>query len=212
VADRAAGPVPAAPAPPWRGIDELARLVGAWCWTEQRVFEIAGAWGSTVRTGEGAGEHPGAGTPSLTVWCAAAARRHGDLARAWADHLPVRAGVDQAALVAPPGAALAADLDTLGALPVGLEGFAVLVEAVLPGLRRVYADHLASASPVSEGPIIELLVGAGRVLEDEIADAGRLLADQRAGGHRDGPAGRALAAAFERSLGPGGVFPAVRPS
>lgn len=212
MADRAAGPVPAAPSSTWRGIDELGRLVGAWCWTEQRVFEITGAWGSTLRPGEDAGERLGSAVPSSTLWCAAAARRHGDLARAWADHLPVRAGVDRAALVTPPAAALAADLDTLGALPVGLEGFAVLVEAVLPGLRRVYADHLASASPVSEGPVIELLVGAGRVLDDEIADAGHLMADQRDGGHGDGPAGRALAAAFERSLGPGGVFPAVRPS
>ena len=212
MADRAAGPVPVAPAPPWRGIDELARLVGAWCWTEQRVFEITGAWGSTVRPGDDAGERLGSGVPSLTLWCAAAARRHGDLARAWADRLPVRAGVDRAALVTPPAAALAADLDTLGALPVGLEGFAVLVEAVLPGLRRVYADHLATASPVSEGPVIELLVGAGTVLAGEISDAGRLLAARWSGGHGAGPVVPALVAAFERSLGPGGVFPAVRPS
>ncbi len=28
----------------WRGIDELAGLVGAYCWVENRIFEVSGAW------------------------------------------------------------------------------------------------------------------------------------------------------------------------
>ena len=170
--------------------------MGGWCWTEQRIFEIAGAW----LPQEGAGEGNGGGVPPVLIWCAAASRRHGALARAWADRLPARAGVDRAALVVPPDAALAADLEALAALGVG-GGFAVLVEAVLPGLAHAYAGHLASASPVSEGPVIEVLVRAGGILAGEIADGCRLLAALRAGGHVDAPAVAGLAAAFERSLG-----------
>ena len=34
----------------WRGIDELAALVGAYCWTEQHIFAVSGLW--AARSGE----------------------------------------------------------------------------------------------------------------------------------------------------------------
>ena len=30
----------------WRGIDELAGLVGAYSWVENRIFGLSGAWAS----------------------------------------------------------------------------------------------------------------------------------------------------------------------
>ena len=30
----------------WRGIDELARLIGAYCWVENRLFALTGTWAS----------------------------------------------------------------------------------------------------------------------------------------------------------------------
>ena len=44
MADPEAQPAPAGDAAPWRGIDELARVVGAYCWVEGRVFALSGGW------------------------------------------------------------------------------------------------------------------------------------------------------------------------
>ena len=87
-------PETGAAATTWRGIDELAEVVGGYCWAEKRVFEVAGGWAT------GAGD-PGL-EPAVRVWCAGVSRRHGLLAARWAERLPVRAGVDRAALVVPP--------------------------------------------------------------------------------------------------------------
>ena len=93
----------------WRGIDELAELIGAYCWVENRIFELSGAWAT------GASTSPGGGLPpALRVWCAGLSRRHGLLAACWAERLPVRAGVDRAALVCAPPGPLAGALDGAG--------------------------------------------------------------------------------------------------
>ena len=200
MAERVAGAAPAAAEPSWRGIDELARLVGAFCWAEQRLFEITGAW--AARPGTGPGDGP------LGVWCAAASRRHGELARAWADRLPVRAGVDRGALVAPPSAGLAAAFEDLAGTPRREEGFAVLVSAVLPRLRHAYGATLGSASPVCEAPVMEVLVRAEREIAGELAEAGLSVGAGVAG--TAGPPD--LGEPFKRSFDAAGVFPAVRPS
>ncbi|HXY27621.1 MAG TPA: hypothetical protein VEH82_05015 [Acidimicrobiales bacterium] len=201
----AEGPAAAAWAPMWRGIDELARLVGGYCWLEQRIFEITGSWA----TGP-AGLR--ADAPEQVVWCAAASRRHGARARSWADRLPLRAGVDRAALVGSPSAALAAAVEALGAVRDGREGITALVTAVLPRLRSAYGAHLASGSPVSEAPVLEVLVRADPELRDEIRDGGHLLAELPAASPAVGEVARELGTAFERSFDSAGVFPAVRAS
>ena len=83
----------------WRGIDELAALVGHYGWLEARLFELTGRW-ATAPAGDGAA--PDGRADELRVWCAAASRRHGELAAHWAQRLPVRAGVDAGALVVAP--------------------------------------------------------------------------------------------------------------
>ena len=150
----------------WRGIDELAGLIGAYCWVENRIFELSGAW-ATAPSGS-----PGGGlAPALRVWCAGLSRRHGLLAARWAERLPVRAGVDRAALVCAPPGPLAGALDALAAAPDARVGVAALVEAVLPCLRAVYEVHGQTATPVSEGSVLEVLAGARRELAAEIAVA-----------------------------------------
>ena len=79
----------------WRTIDELAALVGAYCWIEHRIFEVTGAWATGSRPADD-------DVAELRVWAAATSRRHGTLAGRWAERLPVRAGVDAAALVEAP--------------------------------------------------------------------------------------------------------------
>ncbi len=90
----------------WRGIDELAGLVGAYCWVENRIFEISGAWASRA-------SHDAAEVldPALRVWCAGVSARHGALALRWTERLPVRAGVDPRALVTAPAGPLAGTMD-----------------------------------------------------------------------------------------------------
>jgi hypothetical protein len=186
----------------WRSIDELARLVGRYCWTEHRIFELAGAWATAPA--EDAADATGA---EVRVWCAAVSRRHGDLARCWAERLPVRAGVDAAALVAPSGQ-LASAFDTLGAVADPMGGAGVLAGPVLGSLDTAYAGHLETASAVSEGPVVEVLVAARHALAAERASGQALLRGMQPAGE-DGPP---LGDDFERAFGEMGIFPAVRPS
>jgi hypothetical protein len=191
----------------WRGIDELAALVGAYCWTEQRLFAITGEWAMAPRAGDWDG-----GAPELRVWCAATSRRHGALAARWEERLPRRAGVDAAALVAAPPGPLAPRLEELAAGPDLRSGVSALVEGVLPALDAVYAAHLCEASPVSEGPVLEVLAGAHRELPAEIR-GGRTLIKGLGGGPDDRSDGHAkFGEFFERVFNQTGVFPAVRPS
>ena len=184
----------------WRGIDELAGLVGAYCWVESRVFELSGAWATAPDRAGGPGLDP-----ALRVWCAGVSRRHGELAVRWAERLPFRAGVDRAALVGAPAGPLAGALEALAALPDTRVAVAALADAVLPRLRGVYGAHLVSATPISEGPVLEVLVGAHRDLAGEISRGGSLLRGSAEGLTRDG----ALDAEMERAFDQTGVFPAV---
>lgn len=186
----------------WRTIDELARLVGAYCWLEQRIFEVTGAW-ATV---------PGPvdeETAELRVWSAATSRRHGVLAGRWADRLPVRAGVDPTALVtAPTGPeGLAGAFEDLAAAREPVTGVSALVETVLPWVGGVYGSDLAIATPVSEGSVIEVLVEARRAGWAEIQGGRALLGRYSEAGQPS----RHLGEGFERAFAPPGVSPAVRP-
>ena len=181
----------------WRSIDDLAVLVGRYCWTEHRIFELAGAWAATP-----AEEAAGA---EARVWCAALSRRHGDLAGRWAERLPVRAGVDAAALVAPTER-LARAFDALEAVADPLRGTALLAGPVLGGLDAAYARHLETASPVSEAPVAEVLVAARGALGAERASGDALLL----GVHPADGDGPSLGDDFERAFEEIGILPAVR--
>ena len=183
----------------WRSIDELAVLVGRYCWTEHRIFELAGAWAATPAEDAAGAE--------VRVWCAALSRRHGELAGRWAERLPVRAGVDAAALVAPTERLVPA-FDALEAVADPARGAAELAGPVLGGLETAYARHLESASPVSEAPVAEVLVEARRTLAGERASGALLLRGMQTSSG-DGPSRRDE---FERAFEEIGIFPAVRPS
>jgi hypothetical protein len=183
----------------WRGIDELAGLTGAYCWVENRIFELSGAWAT------GASGSPGGGLPpALRVWCAGLSRRHGLRAGCWAERLPVRAGVDRAALVCAPPGPLAGAFDALADTEAEV-GAMAMVEVLLPCLQAVYGVHWQTATPVSEGSVLEVLAGALRDLADEVS-AGRLLLDGSAKGlTRDAVVGAQVQRAFDET----DVFPAV---
>ena len=186
----------------WRGIGELAGLVGAYCWVENRIFEFSGTWAS------GADEDATADLdPALRVWCAGVSLRHGALASRWAERLPVRAGVDPGALVTAPPGPLAGALDALAARPAPV-GVAALIGAVLPGLLGVYGSHLRTASPVGEAPVLEVLAEAQRALGGEVRSGRLLLEGSPEGLTRDGALEQSVKRAFEATH----VFPADSPS
>jgi hypothetical protein len=192
-------PEPAVTAPQWRGIDELAELVGGYCWVEHRIFEITGAWA----TG------PGDGLASaVRVWCAGVSRLHGLLAGRWAERLPVRAGVERGTLVVAPAGPLAGAFDALAATPAAVTGVAAVVQTVFPRLHAVYLQHARTGSPVSEGPVLQVLAAARLELAAQSAGGGDLLKEAGDGLTRDA----VLEAGLERAFAETGVFPAVPPS
>jgi hypothetical protein len=164
------------PGPAWWGIEELARRVGAYCWAEHRLFELTGRWAS------------GTGDPEIRLFFSVASAHHAALAGQWRDRLPVRAGVDVAALVAAPdvGAAEASSLLDDQAAPLFQLGG--LVNVVLPRLRSAYAAHLARATPVSEGPVMAVLSLIEWSDGVELARGRDLLADRLAKGRVEGDA------------------------
>jgi hypothetical protein len=202
----------AEPAPgagdPFRSIDELAALVGGYCWVEGRLFEMTGTWAGG-----------GGGRPGITVCCHEQSSLHGDNAARWRERLPVRAGVDAAALVvAPPG--WGAVLGALADQPEPYLAFSGLVDVALPRLRSGYRDHLAGAAAVREAPVIAVLRLAGAGLEHAIALGNASLATvSQAGLQGDGPDGeltrkraefgRDLQRLFEDGFR---IFPAARAS
>ena len=183
----------------WRGIDELAGLVGVYCWVENRIFEVSGAWATE------AGQDQGGLEPALRVWCAGVSRRHGLLAASWAERLPVRAGVDAAALVTAPAGPLAGALGAMAATPDARVGVETLVQSVFPRLRAIYGLHRRTASPVSEGSVLEVLAAAQQDLTAEISTGRGLLQGGPGALTRDA----ALGPQIERAFAETSVFPAV---
>jgi hypothetical protein len=149
---------------------------------------------------------PGGGLePALRVWCAGVSRRHGLLAARWAERLPVRAGVDGAALVTAPAGPLAGALGAMAATPEARAGVETLVQSVLPRLGGIYGLHRRTASPVSEGSVLEVLAVAQQDLTAEISTGRALLSGGPEGLTRDA----ALGPQIERAFAETSVFPAV---
>jgi hypothetical protein len=150
-------------APHWRTIDQLARHVGGYCWLERQLFEVTGAWAS------------GDGEPAIRVFFSEMSARHARHSTLWWDRLPVRAGVDPAALVIAPAAVPAAAFTLLRDEPSALNRLGGLIDVVLPRVLGTYRAHLAEATPVSEGPVIEVLALISRSGDDELRDGANLL-------------------------------------
>jgi hypothetical protein len=140
--------------PEWHPVGLLADRVGGYCWLEHRLFTLTGQWASSGDEGPALAE--------ATVFWATASRRHGALAQAWRDRLPVRAGVDQDELIVAPPGPLSEVLDQLADEPAGLDRLGGLVQVVLPRLLATYEAHAETAAPVSEGPVLAVLDRARR--------------------------------------------------
>jgi hypothetical protein len=193
----------------WRSIDELALLVGAYCWVEDRIFELTGAWASAAGDGSAVeAESEAALEADRRVWCAAVSGHHGALAGRWGERLPVRAGVDRIALVAAPEGPLAGAMEALEAEANLGAGVAALVQTLLPRLNATYLTHLRAAAAVREAPVMEVLACAQRLLAGEMRSGHRLVEAYGAAPER----GARIADLFEQAFEQSSIFPAVRPS
>lgn len=162
------------------GIRATATRIGHYRWIEQRLFEMLGAWATSV---------PEASVAlRLGVHCHLHAQ-HADL---WLDRLPaLRDVTPEQVTVASDGAvadvvaAVAASTDTVERL-VGV--YRVLV----PHLAAAYRDHLDHTNSLTDGPTARVLTLALRDLDDEVAEGEALISGsvrtaddaQRADAHR----------------------------
>jgi hypothetical protein len=136
----------------FRTIDELAVRCGHYCWLEHQLFVCTGRWASApAATGATAIE------AEIRVCFSAMSSWHGFLAGQWRDRLPIRAGIDAAALIVPPSEPIAEAFDLLGAAPGLLVALGALVDPVLPALRLAYEQETTLVAPTSERPVIGLL-------------------------------------------------------
>lgn len=193
---------------PFRTIGELAEICGAYCWLENRLFELTGSWATAPATSADHGE--------ARVFFSETSAEHAFLAAQWHERLPVRAGVDPDALVIPPAGPVAEALRLLDDESSLLDRLAGLVEVVLPRLLLTYEEHLARSSPVSEAPVKAVLEFAGwRTLARIAHGRAELHRCFRAQGTvpEEGVGLRAIAQKLEGLLGGNvGIFPAVRAS
>jgi hypothetical protein len=128
---------------------------------ETRLFELTGRWAS------------GDGPAQWRLFCSVASGFHGALATEWRHRLPVRAGIDQEALIQPPPGSMVATIEGLEELALP-EALPVLVERILPDLVVEYHSILESAAPEREAPVMALLARA-TILHADVTERGQVL-------------------------------------
>ena len=163
---------------------QAAMRHGAYCWVEQRLFELAGAWSAG----------PGL-PPSLRVHLFEASAQHAAHAARWYDRLPVLATMDRGELARPVGPALGPLIAHLGRGAPGADGsgageagaggvvdaeaglrfVAGLYRVVLPRLLESYRRHALRLSPVADEPSRRTVEAVIRAEEVELAEASLLL-------------------------------------
>lgn len=121
-----------------------ARRAGAARWLDARLFEILGGWVPSVPE------------PEAKLAIATHASHHGWHAQLWAERLPTLHGVEREGWVGPaPGIedAVARLAQTAGTI----ERLVGVHRVLLPRLMTAHERHLATASPVADGPTIRTL-------------------------------------------------------
>ena len=130
-------------------LEASARRIGRHAWVEQDLFETVGGW--VTSTPE----------PAVKAVLAAQSLHHAWRAEQWYGLLPAVPHLPVEDLVTPPPDMLPPAGDGTAAR------LAWLVDQALPALLATYADHLAAATPLTDGPTIRIL---GLVTADVQAD------------------------------------------
>jgi hypothetical protein len=122
-----------------------AELVGAYRWTERRLFELTGAWAAD------------ADLPAVQVFFDRVSTEHAWHAELFEARLPRLDGTDRERLTRPAGPTLGPLIDTLAETTPTRSRLAGYVRVVLPRLLVTYDRHLARAVPVADGPVVRAL-------------------------------------------------------
>ena len=154
--------------------------MGGYCWWEHRLFELTGRWAS------------GTGDPEIRVLFGEVSARHASFSLQWRDRLPAPGPGSTSPPSSWPRAGPMSDaLTLLDGQADDLLRLGGLMEVVLPRLHSAYRAHLAQASPVSEGPVIEVLRQIAAAGDREMARPGPSPARPSAG-ERSGRSGRPM--------------------
>lgn len=126
-----------------------AKLLGAYCWTERRLFEVLGTWVAKESD------------PAARLLFDAESRLHAWHSEFWTDRIPNVPGVaDPDELTTSPGPELEELMATLGGDRGGGGTLVRLVgmsRVVSPRLVSGYLDHLRRCTDVADAPVIRAL-------------------------------------------------------
>ncbi len=134
-------------------LEDAARMLGAYQWVEQRLFEVLGEWVGVE------------GDPVARLLFDSASQEHGWHAQLFGEHLPRLDHVEPALLIVPPSAEVDGLLLSLGEAGGTLHRLVALGRVMLPRLVAGYGRHLEHAVAVTDAPVIRAL---RLVLRDDI--------------------------------------------
>ncbi|HUY63784.1 MAG TPA: hypothetical protein VMV14_04635 [Acidimicrobiales bacterium] len=161
-------------------IEQAARLLGAYAWSERRLFEALGAWAADEVSAAAA------------VLFDAQSQQHAWHAALFEERLPLLAHLPAGDVIAPPSPEVGRAMDGLGAMAGTLVRLATMARLVLPRLVAGYRAHLLATAAITDAPVVRAL---RLVLRDEVEAwvEAESLVQALAGAER----GASLAAAWE---------------
>jgi hypothetical protein len=161
-------------APSWAALAPLdarssagaARRLGAYCWVEQQVFALLGAWVADIAE------------PDAKVLVAEHAEHAAWRAQRWFELLPTAPPGADALVVAPAGvqAAVDAAVELGGAAASTATKLCLAHQVLLPALLVAYTAHEGWASATAEASVLRLLAVVRRDLGADVVQGLRLLA------------------------------------
>ena len=135
------------------GLEDQAKLIGAYRWTEHQLFELLGAWVRREPSDE------------ARLLFDLHSQQHAWHAQLFAERLPVLDGVDRDALCVAPSADVERVMELVGATEGTLLRLVGAGRLVLPRLVGSYTLHLQRAAAVADAPLVRAL---RLVLRDEL--------------------------------------------
>jgi hypothetical protein len=168
-------------------MDETARMVGAWAWAEDRLYQALGSWvASTVG-------------PVTKVYFDSASMHHAWRAQLWRERLPARlvAAPGADVLVRPLSDGVEKAMKALANLDGDVARLAAYCRVVMARTVVAYQDWRRRCSPSSDRPVARAL---GIVVADAVGDwqdGCRVLVDLLSGPGGDHAVGAAARASEE---------------
>lgn len=124
---------------------EGARLLGAYAWAEQRLFEVLGGFVASEPVAAAA------------RFFDTRAQHHAWHASLLAEQVPQVPGIERGSPGAPPGAGASQAFEALAVSADAASRLAVLARVVLPRLVAGYRTHLGHTAPAADAPIVRAL-------------------------------------------------------